>query len=288
MHQQPGNFQPFQRPPKAPWYKGIPWWTWVIIGLFVIGAIGAVANPKAATTTSNVNQASLVGSAATQTPVYIVVTATPAPAVATIPATPTPVPPTSTLLPFTATPISTLASTATKVPAQPTNTTALNPTNTVVATSIKLPALNSRGVGLTKAEWEAINGKPSPEYSNDGETSVAYKGNNFLVSYIEGKIWSITIQFEQTPMSLSDAKALALTYMPSDVKYIKKYTDNIVGTVYVYKSQSIIPRFHSSDFPWNKPNTQGQILVDYTLDSSNPNKVIDLEVFASSEEDIGN
>lgn len=297
QYQPPFNQPP--RPPKKPWYRVLPWWFWVVL-VVLVTIIVAVNNSEVSKvsqqsqTQPTITTLAVVVPQPTQTPYIIVATSNQQTAIPTnVVATQAPSLPTTlaTIIATTvqATPIlttiSAIATVAPSVTSKPSPLTAIPPTEVKATVAQPIQSLASQGVGLTKAEWEALKGPPNPQYLHTDERAT-YQGNTYQVYYEEGKVWSLTIQFEKKPITLSDAKKLAQVYMPTDAKYIKTYQDKTGEPVLVYQSNSIIPRFASNLLTWDGPDTIGQMLVFLTSSFKNPEKIIDIDIVVGSEEDL--
>ncbi len=181
-------------------------------------------------------------------------TATPVPPTATSAPTATPVPPTATPIPPTTIPV---PLTATPVP----------PTATPVPPVVKNSAFNSRGLGLDKADWEAIYGKPE----NKGGTDW-YQNLNFTIIFYSDRVWNLNRQYRGNPESITVAKAEAKLLSPTDAKFIKTYTSRTGSPVDLFLSQSLKDRFQFPNNNWSG-GVPGNFIVIYHPVTNSSNQI---------------
>lgn len=150
----------------------------------------------------------------------------------------------------------------------------------------KLPGIYSKAIGLTENEWVNATRTYDPGMA-DGVATALVDNNNLLAEFYHNKLWYLTIQPLAIPITVAQAKKLALSYMPGDAKFVKEYIDpTSTLPTYVYKSIGITLRFNSTDQLWTDYATEGQILVSLLIDHANPDQVFSIDVIVGSEKDI--
>jgi hypothetical protein len=145
-----------------------------------------------------------------------------------------------------------LPDTPTQPPAPPTNTQppAVPPTHTSLPAPTPGPAIASGGLGLTKAQWEALEGPPVM-YSN---TPWYGGGNHYNVTFTEsGLLYVLLAQYHDgSPVDLAVAKAELARLIPQDSKVVRHFKQPDVGgdpmlLVTIYRSAALAKVLGSAD-----------------------------------------
>jgi hypothetical protein len=123
--------------------------------------------------------------------------------------------------------------------------------------------IESGSLGLSKRVWEVKQGKPDIKCMN-GYT--CYKGGKYMVSFMDDHIWLIEVIISPLPItskpggiSINESRTLSKSFIPSDGKLIKTYTNRSGSTVDLYMSENL--KTLEAHFPANAPGvwTGGEV-----------------------------
>ncbi|MBK8048512.1 MAG: hypothetical protein IPK16_16180, partial [Anaerolineales bacterium] len=140
----------------------------------------------------------------------------------------------------------------------------LPPTATPSLPPATLP-INSGGLGLTRAEWEAKRGSPAED---DGGALVRYgapETGSYDVSFTEDRVMYVRFDNEQG-QDAEFLEAMGASLLPADAQFVNSYSPALTPdmVVRVYKSQSLIEQLGIGCYCWfgGEPGTA---IVMYTL-----------------------
>jgi hypothetical protein len=116
------------------------------------------------------------------------------------------------------------AETPTTAPGQPTPTPAE-------------PAFASGGLGLSQNQWEAVHGA-----GVDSAGMHAYEDQRYVLTYHTRNINHLEVSLPDS-YTIDDARAVAITFTPTDSTLVKTYTSDTGQIVDLYHSDTLADRF---------------------------------------------
>ena len=190
-------------------------------------------------------------------------TPTPIPTDATLPSsTHTPVPS------ITSTDLPTVAPTNTQVPFAPTETTSSDATAAIIPTQLSNTASISRGIGITRSEWESVHGLGETvdiftKYNNDD-------GSEYSLIYVNDKATDVRYETtEELAQTWQDMHDFTVSFIPQDAEFINSYTpeDRPNLSVSVYHSNWLAGRFSIEEgWIWHDEQPGTFFLLEYVFD----------------------
>lgn len=137
----------------------------------------------------------------------------------------------------------------TEAPASPERATeALPPTTETEPTAVPETLYASRGLGLSRAAWEELHGKPTRDVGD-----ILFYGSDVNVMFFDNAVWNLSQSFGDPGISVSEARDMARLWLPKDAKLLKTYTSDIGQLVDLYHSPSLVARFPSDNWVNGKP-----------------------------------
>jgi hypothetical protein len=108
---------------------------------------------------------------------------------------------------------------------------------TQATTAPAAPAFPSGGLGASQNQWEAVHGA--------GVASAgmhAYEDQLYVLTYNSGNIDHLEVSLPDT-YTIDDARAVAITFTPTDSTLVKTYTSDTGQLVDLYHSDTLAERF---------------------------------------------
>lgn len=107
---------------------------------------------------------------------------------------------------------------------------------------------NSRGLGLSRAAFEATH----------GDATVAVPGfydygSAISVAYYDDRVWQLEHSLGEPGVPVSEARDLARLWLPQDAELVETYTSPFGQLVDLYHSPSLVERFPDDNWTNGKP-----------------------------------